>query len=627
MGVSFCLLNGQLQEARAAIGESPSATATPTTVDDQRLKELIAQLGSEDFYLRQRASQQIQSIGVQAFDALAAVETHPDPEVAARARAILARIPVEFVDPRDPPAVRKLLEGYERLSAAERETMLIRLADLPDNQGAGALARIARFDASPYIARLAALRILRGVTVNAADRQARTELIERELGTSSRDPVTWLRDDAAFQPFSASAEELRAHGARWRATAQTEQARIGAASISADPGITTPQVVLELRRHAGELFAQVLTSDPGSREQLLAVSREMIADADDSVPSILGLLGWIKLRNAPELLPPLVERFQQPLESHPLLACVYAARLAQFGETELAKKAATKAEEVRQFTPAELGYYPRERDLPVIYLAYRLEKEGCRDAAREEYRKLIETVPAGEYEALQARLLLGESLADEGNFTEAAALFEQAATALWDNERQGRRGWGAAGPDPTEVKSRAQYFAALSVKATEPDRYVALLKQSITTDPSNPDGLIELYSWPGNTPPEQARVRTAIRNGLAILRERITLNPGDDGPHNLWAWLAAKTIGNPDQALAESLESLRLSPGSASYLDTAAACFAARQDYVNAVRCQAMAVAADPFAEKLQRRLQGYRESLTAAIRQDAAPAQRKAPQ
>jgi tetratricopeptide (TPR) repeat protein len=337
------------------------------------------------------------------------------------------------------------------------------------------------------------------------------------------------------------------------------------------------------------------------------------------VPALLGLLHWVQVHELPESLASLHARFQIPLQSHPLLAASYALRVESLVGDNAAKAAWAKATEVRQFTPAELGYYPQEADLPAIYLAYRLEKEGGIDAARKEYHKLIRETPAGDYEALQARMLLAESLAEQGRFGDAASFMTETANAMWDNERRGRRSWGLSGPDPAEIQSRAEYFAALSCKDTDDEQYVQLLQKSINSDASNPDGLIELYGRKANTPQQQAGLRSLIRNALKIHEDRTKTDPEDDNAYNLWAWLASKTYGDPDQALAYSMQSLRLNPGSASYFDTMAACFAAKHDFVNAVRCQTWAVRKDPFAEKLKRRQANYRQQLNEAATDDAS--------
>ncbi len=632
MAVVLCWL---LPTAEALAQSEDRAAAGSPKAKSERLSEIprfepldaktepdiqrwINALGDADFYLRERAAREIEQLGPAAFDELAVAEEHADPEVAARARALLTRIPIAFIGADDPALTREYLEGYAEGSEPERSEVITRLAELPQNLGVGALARIARFDSSPLLAREAALRLVRDVIVNTEDLNEQVEAISAELGESQRTPVAWLRRHLQFCPAALEAPnvdnaELAEHGRAWIEQARAERARLSSSSGSSNSNVTNTQIVLGLYEHAGEQFAQAarLGLDDAER-QLSELAAEMISAADDSVPTLLQLMRWIQLHQQPEALTIFHARFQEPIKSHPLLASVYALRVENMMGAEEAKPVWDKAADVRKFTPAELGYYPQEADLPPIYLAYRIQKEGGLEAARKEYHAIIKRAPASEYEGLQARMLLAESLADQERFGEAASFMQEAASAMRDNERRGRRAWGIGGPDPAEVQSRSEYFAALAEKDTNEEKYIELMRKSIDSDMSNPDGLIELYNKPGNTAQQMAGLRGLIVNALTIHQQRFVADPTDDTSLNLWAWLASKTFGDSDLAVDYSLRALRIEPGSASYFDTLAVCFAAKNDFVNAVRCQTRAVQADPFADKLRTRLADYREALQA---------------
>jgi hypothetical protein len=71
----------------------PAAPAASQPVADaRRVRELVAQLGDQDFHRRDAAAESLARLGSAALPALDAAREEPDPEVAARAAAIAARI-------------------------------------------------------------------------------------------------------------------------------------------------------------------------------------------------------------------------------------------------------------------------------------------------------------------------------------------------------------------------------------------------------------------------------------------------------------------------------------------------------------------------------------------------------
>ena len=56
---------------------------------DTRVQELIEQLGSTDFALREKAQRELTQIGLAAFEALQVAQDHPDLEISSRARYLI----------------------------------------------------------------------------------------------------------------------------------------------------------------------------------------------------------------------------------------------------------------------------------------------------------------------------------------------------------------------------------------------------------------------------------------------------------------------------------------------------------------------------------------------------------
>ena len=176
--------------ARAA-NDDPSSAAD--------IQQLIAQLGDEQYVLRQRAETQLVERGAEVFAELKAAENHADLEIATRAKYLLSQIRIEWIRPTDPPVVRSIMARYGELSqAAPRLAIVGKLSRLEHEQGFGALCRIARFETSGPVAPLCrtgdsrkkflAVRPNRCCRKNAEQRNRRKYGGSRFLGPVS----TWI---------------------------------------------------------------------------------------------------------------------------------------------------------------------------------------------------------------------------------------------------------------------------------------------------------------------------------------------------------------------------------------------------------------------------------------------------
>ena len=85
---------GRLRGGRksgARRGRDGPAAGFPEQID-----KLIAQLGDKDYYVRQRAQEELARLGFEAFDALSAATTDDDLEIASRAKYLLRLMRVEW---------------------------------------------------------------------------------------------------------------------------------------------------------------------------------------------------------------------------------------------------------------------------------------------------------------------------------------------------------------------------------------------------------------------------------------------------------------------------------------------------------------------------------------------------
>jgi len=113
-----------------------------------RLEALIGQLGDDAFEVRERASRELGTIGVDAAPALRrALATDPSPEVRQRAEQLLKRLPTSLEHTHASPAHARAIEVLEKANTPEARAALTALAareqDSPlKREAAAALARL-----------------------------------------------------------------------------------------------------------------------------------------------------------------------------------------------------------------------------------------------------------------------------------------------------------------------------------------------------------------------------------------------------------------------------------------------------------------------------------------------------
>ena len=148
MAVLLCCRAYEGSQVLAASGESPKP-GWPVGKDPAKVKQiakLIRQLGDNDYYVRQRAQDELARMGFDAFDALSAATGDEDLEIASRAKYLLRLMRVEWTTENDPPEVKRCLHGYESEDERSRESKMQALASLPHGQGTAALCRLVRFE-------------------------------------------------------------------------------------------------------------------------------------------------------------------------------------------------------------------------------------------------------------------------------------------------------------------------------------------------------------------------------------------------------------------------------------------------------------------------------------------------
>ena len=311
--------------ARSALAQQLSSEFQ---TGELNVEQLIERLGSEDYFVRRGAEQQLIRIGPDAFDALKSAEQDPDLEVSSRASYILQQIRVQWRRPNDPIEVRKALTRYEDLPDDRRWDTIRRIAALPKGQGAAALGRIARFDGSAQLARRAALALIR---MDPEQVSGAIDSIEREIGGSQRAPVQWL------QALLAEHRDPESAPLAWRTACRQEVRRYLRESPDTDWS-----VLLQLWDHELE-FCNRRNLVEETAASLIHFIETGAKRRDAADRELAGAIQWCIQAKQWAVLEVLEKRYAQRVREQRELIYYLATAYRQQGREELAKKTADQA--------------------------------------------------------------------------------------------------------------------------------------------------------------------------------------------------------------------------------------------------------------------------------------------
>jgi len=569
----------------------------PNVSQDDAIKGLVEQLGSDQYVVRRRAEEALLRLGAKAFDVLKAAEHDSDPEIVARATYLTRLIDVPWTTDDDPAEVRTILSSYAGLGYQERLKRILALVSLTGRAGTGALCRIARFEQSPVLAKMAALSVLE----SQPSTRKLTEIVpsptpdlgvtvRRELGASQRPAARWLRT------LVLAGDDPRAALPRWRALVEEERRQ-----LASHPARSRSEFVLALMREQVTLLQRL-----GHRDQAVAVMLQMV-EIDGRSDPLAELVEWLAGEQAWDVVDQIAERFAQRFKDDPLLLYTLAqARRAQ-GNQKLADGIARQAF-------ARLG-----NDLKRHYeSADRLEKRGLYGWAEREYRYVIDAEQRSPKYALWCGNRLSLMLHDQGRDLEASQVLKgviaQLDAVLAKRQLPAGLPAGARSQVQDSLRARMEYYLARHHAARkEWKKQRELLDRAIVHDPLDADVLIDMYRLPETDAAYRQRVAKLIAKAADAFRGAIKQDPTDSTPYNQLAWLVANTEGDVNEALEASRQSLRLAPGSAGYLDTLAHCYFAKGDLADAVRTQSEAVRLDPHTQAIARKLDVFRKAFDRA--------------
>ena len=592
-----------------AVVVSAAGAAGPT---DDRIAELIRQLGDPQYGRRERAAAELDSLGAAAIDQLlTAAEMSDDLEVALRASWLVESIPVD--DPGDPLAARSLLQGYKTKPLAERVVTMHWLLRLDDDAGITPLARIARLDRDATASRVAAALLAREWTPGDAFWPGIAERIAMALGNSQRPTARLLDSLVDFSQADSAAERRAARDTARDLVALLDRSRpadVATASESlGDDSDSSAAITRDLGRTTQRLFERSLVLmliETGEVEEARDIIRSVFAEflahgGDDTLQTasnIADTLIWAAAHGLPDVVDDI------PIAGHDEVRTHFILKFAQ-ALCERTRGNDTVAEQLARTTFEQHGMSFVDR----LRAGILLQKWGAGDWASREYTAVVDDNEAPAQQQVLASVMYAEFLHDRGRDGEAAGVLDRLVGADAGERVPALR---QLDRDPAQTRARADYFRACAAAAAGD---TAAQRQDLEAAASgvapDVDALIALYHLPDNTPEQRQATLNRIQAALARMEEEIQQVPDDPNTYNEYAWLVSNTEGDFAKALRYSKRSLRDSFDNASYLDTLAHCHAAAGNLTAAIRTQRLAMRHEPHNRIIRLNLAAFEVQAT----------------
>ncbi len=554
-------------------------------VSVERTSKLIKQLGDNDYFVRQRAQEELARLGFEAFDALGAATTDEDLEIASRAKYLLRLMRVEWTAESDPPEVKKCLRNYEFDDSPSREAKMRALAGLPNGQGIAALCRLVRFEKSLVLSKRAAVALLGGQTSADPPNDAAIETVRKSLGDCKRPSAVWL------SAWTRLGTEPDAVMAEWTKLTDAE-----AELLRRSPNDTAPEIVAGLTR-----FQIAQLKKLGKTDEAMAATGKLVEIERGNPETLAELLGWLIEQKAWKTVDDLAQRFALRFAAEPGLLYMLAEAHARQGQKDRAEETAARA--FRLFP----GKQPNQL-LRHLMAAQHLRQRGQFDWARREFEHVIAQGAEADNDEprIMAQSVLAEMLHDQGQDLDAAGVLEKLVESIdagkvTEAELGGRK--------PREIRSRMHYFFACHWETKgDAAKRQEYLDKALKADPADIDVLIACYRLPEQTPEHRAKIVGLIKKAAAAIREEIAEVPESPAAYNQFAWLIGNTEGDFDEALKNSLKSLELKPDEGGFYDTLAHVYFAKGDLDNAVKQQTKAAELEPHSGLIRRQLDFFRK-------------------
>lgn len=608
LATSLVFMLSHTRAADQASTPTAAAASTAPTADDsldEKLAELVRQLGSPQYTVRRAAANEIRNIGPEAFDRLYTATENSDPEIAASASYLLRQIAVRWTKTDDSATVKRLMRSYGDREDTDRQRIIQMLAAMPNGEGIPALCRIARYDRTPLLSRLAALVIIQNdlaEEARAGQRPIDPAAFDAELGDSTRAPVLWLRQ------FAIQLRDPAASVAGWQPLIDEENRR-----LDVDVNETSPTMVSALLWNLAEVHRRL-----GQHQQYVVVANQWLALGGGDSDRMLDLLKRLVRSEAWETLQEFATHHDVEIQQSKQALYILAMARAKQNQGEEAEILARKAANLASAKP-----------LDSLDAGRLLEALGQFEWAVREYRSGIDGQPIEAASAIGSRVMLSNLLQDYERYEEAAAAVAPLVEAIEKNPDIERAYANAQSnlaqqnhflPEANSLVARMHYLQACHHQQEHDfKRQREELLAAIKADETDADVLIGMFRVADADDAWMADTRERIKKLARKIEAEIEDNPNNPIPYNQWAWLIANTEGDFQKAVRLSRRSLELEPNTASFLDTLGRCYYSAGEYEKAVESQREAAALIPHMQVMQRQLRQFEEKVAELNKKPAA--------
>jgi tetratricopeptide (TPR) repeat protein len=599
--ITGCRLIGWLVIASGLVwSASGQAARTAPASQADTLAALIQQLGAPEYARRQQARDELRQLGVAAFEALHAAQSHPDVEIRKQAEYLLRAIRINWVQDEDPEEIKQLLRSYQQDELDDRLLRLDQLGRVEHVAAWEALCRLARFETSDVLSRRAALAVMRHRRNPLGGNPAPLiDAIRRMTGDGTRVAVRWLQ---VYADSLVSPQQTRT---TWQEMRQAELAE-----LERRPEKDRIAVARDFLRWQIEML-----QDQGQLDEALVVMRQLIPLQGAGEDELLETTDWLIRRELWPLIETLIAGFPRSFHDDPQLMYRRAELLVQQGKQE-------DAEALIQQILAIVA----DNDQPFLHveLAYDLQTHGRTDWAEREYRHAIQAGQGTSHAAIEAAIRLGDMFHDLGRHADAYEAFKALVQRIESDKSTIQRLQDLPGRQPNRVLSQMHFSRALMLGEQQAiEEQQKALSEALTLDQENADILIAMYriapasdEWVDGTKHKVDRLRQVYQQRVTSAQRDFEALPGQFTAINLarqlnqLAWLISNTYGDFDAAVRHSRRSLELIPEEAGYLDTLARCYFAANDLDSAVRYQRRAVELEPHSGQIRRQLELFEHAL-----------------
>lgn len=572
---------------------------------------LIERLGSDSYATRTRAREKLQRMGLEAFDELHAAQYHADSEIANAARHLVSSLMVSWSKPSDLPEVRDALQEYGAQDENERSNRIDRLANLPNRQGLGALARLARFETNLRLSRQAALSAMQQpMSESDAERLRSAEMIRSTIDESDRQASQWL---------SAYAEDLQQGGyaaARWRELIAEQRSQIDTAATQQ----STRSSVLELVRVCATRAAGM-----GQREEAIELANEHLDLIPPATRELIDACSWAIDNKLHPVVLSLRDAHRRLFSKQPILLYGSAEAELAAGRPDAADRIAERAaninpvpttkEEQEKISPNQLEEVAQIHRV----VGKELTERGLFRWAEREYRQIIDPLPIDSLPAAMTRDHLATMLSEMQRHQDVVDVLEPLVDRI-EKDEQLKRSLRMQNFNDLLARSELDFHRGMALaekKKTEEAQ--SLLRRAFEMDRDNVDILIAMYRLEGDDEWKDS-VLKILRRQIVEIESNIRIKEAQArqiGPmqifggqvadlYNQYAWLVANTEGDYQKALQFSLKSIEMIPDNSALLDTCARCYFAVGDIDNAVITQRRAIKLMPHSPPMVRQLKEF---------------------